>query len=75
MPTCARTEETTIARDGATAIPEVFYMTDDGQETTVEDGGLPQILLQARPAYRQPGYRAFRKELDASRKAGGFFAP
>ena len=74
MPTSARTEETTIARDGATAIPGVFYMTDDGQETTVEDDELPQILLQARPAYRQPGYRAFREELNASQKARGFFA-
>ena len=29
--------ETTIARDGAIAIPGVFYSTDDGQEATVEE--------------------------------------
>ena len=40
--------ETTIARDGAIAIPGVFYITDDGQET-IEENEVPQILLQARP--------------------------
>ena len=35
--------ETTIARDGAIAIPGVFYITDDGQEATVEDNEVPQI--------------------------------
>ena len=33
----ARTERTTIARDGAIAIPGVFYITDDGQKATVEE--------------------------------------
>ena len=45
--------ETTIARDGATTIPGVFYITDDGQEA-VEENEVPQILLQARPAFRTP---------------------
>ena len=44
--------ETTIARDGAIAIPGVFYSTDDGQEATVEENEVPHILLQARPAFR-----------------------
>ena len=35
--------ETTIARDGAIAIPGVFYITDDGQEA-VEENEVPQIL-------------------------------
>ena len=39
--------ETTIARDGAIAIPGVFYITDDGQEA-IEENEVPQILLQAR---------------------------
>ena len=34
--------ETTIARDGAIAIPGVFYITDDGQEA-IEDVEVPQI--------------------------------
>ena len=42
--------ETTIARDGAMAIPGVFYVTDDGQEA-LEENEVPQILLQARPAF------------------------
>ena len=41
--------ETTIARDGATAIPGVFHVTDDGQSATVEENELPQVLLQGRP--------------------------
>ena len=38
--------ETTIARDGAIAIPGVFYNNDDGQETS-EENEVPQKLLQA----------------------------
>ena len=38
--------ETTIARDGAIAIPGGFYITDDGQEA-IEENEVPQILLQA----------------------------
>ena len=49
--------ETTIARDGAIAIPGVLYITDDGQEA-IEENEVPQMLLQARPAFRHPGYRA-----------------
>ena len=49
--------ETTIARDGAIAIPGVFYITDDGQEA-IDENEVPQILLQARSAFRHPGYRA-----------------
>ena len=49
---------TTIARNGATAVPGVFYMTDDGHETLVEENALPRMLLQARPTSRQSGYRA-----------------
>ena len=47
--------ETTIAHDGAIAIPGVFYTTDDGPEA-VEGNEVPQILLQARPAFRYRGY-------------------
>ena len=46
--------ETTTARDGAIAIPGVFYITDDGQEP-VEENEVPQMLLQARLAFRHPG--------------------
>ena len=46
--------ETTIARDGAIAIPGVFYKNDDGQET-IEENEVPQILFQARPAFQHPG--------------------
>ena len=42
--------ETTIARDRAVAIPEVFYIIDDGRGD-VEENEVPQILLQARPAF------------------------
>ena len=66
--------ETTIARDGAIAIPGVFYNTDDGQET-IEENGVPQILLQAQPAFRHPGYRAVREDLNAAQKSRGFFGP
>ena len=66
--------ETTIARDGAIAIPGVFYITDDGQEA-VEENEVPQILLQARPAFRHSGYRAVREDLNAAQKSRGFFGP
>ena len=46
--------ETTIARDGAIAVPDGFYLTDDGTEE-IEESEVPQILLQARPAFRHPG--------------------
>ena len=66
--------ETTIARDGAIAIPGVFYKNDDGQET-IEENEVPQILLQARPAFRHPGYRAVREDLNVAQKSRGFFGP
>ena len=66
--------ETTIARDGAIAIPGVFYITDDGQEA-VEENEVPQILLQTRPAFRHPGYRAVREDLNFAQKSRGFFGP
>ena len=34
----------------------VFYITDDGQEA-IEENEVPRMLLQARPAFRHPGYR------------------
>ena len=46
-------------RYGAIAIPGVFCITDDGQEG-IEENEVPQILLQARPAFRHLGYRAIR---------------
>ena len=46
--------ETTIARDGAIAVPDGFYLTDDGTEE-IEEKEVPQILLQVRPAFRHPG--------------------
>ena len=64
----------TIARDGAIAIPGGFYVTDDGQEA-VEENEVPQILLQARPAFRHPGYQAVREDLNAAQKSRGFFGP
>ena len=66
--------ETTIARDGAIAIPVVFYITDDGQEA-IEENEVPQILLQARPAFRHPGYSAVREDLNVAQKSRGFFGP
>ena len=64
--------ETTIARDGAIAIPGVFYFTDDGLGE-VEENEVPQISLQVRPAFQHPGYRAIREDLNAAQKARGFF--
>ena len=66
--------ETTIARDGAIVIPGVFNITDGGQETT-EENELPLILLQARPAFQHPGYRAVREDLNVALKSRGFFGP
>ena len=66
--------EATTARDGAIAIPGVFYITDDGQEA-VEENEVPQILLQAPPAFPHPWYRAVREELNAAQKSRGFFGP
>ena len=66
--------ETTIAPDGAIAIPGFFYITDDGLEA-IEENEVPQILLQARPAFRRPGYRAVREDLNAAQKSRGFFGP
>ena len=40
---CEDGETTTIARDGVTAIPRVLHITDDGQETTVEENEVPRI--------------------------------
>ena len=48
--------ETTIARDGAVAIPGGFYITDDSQEE-IKEYEVPQILLEARPAFRHLGTR------------------
>ena len=47
----------------------VFYITDDGQETTMKENEVPQILLQARPACRHPGYRAVREDLNVAQKS------
>ena len=66
--------ETTIARDGAIAIPGGFYISDDGLEV-IEENEVPQILLQARPAFRHPGYRAVREDLNVAQKSRGFFGP
>ena len=66
--------ETTIARDVATAIPGVFYIIGDGLGE-VEENEVPQILLQARPTFRHPGYRAIREDLNAAQKSRGFFGP
>ena len=66
--------ETTIARDGAVAIPGVFYNNDDGQET-IEENELLQILLHDRPAFQHPGYRAVREDLNVAQKSRGFFGP
>ena len=64
--------ETTIARCGAIAIPGAFYITDDGQEA-IEENEVPQILLQARPAFRHPRYGAVREDLNVAQKSRGFF--
>ena len=42
---CEDGETKTIARDGATATPRVFYITDDGQETTVEENEVLRTLF------------------------------
>ena len=52
----------------------VVYITDDGQEA-IEENEVPRILLQARPAFRHPGYRAFREDLNVSQMSRGFFGP
>ena len=63
--------ETTIPRDGAISTLWVFYITDDGQEA-IEGNEVPQILLQARPPFRHPGYRAVRADLNGpGRSASG----
>ena len=67
-------EETTIARDGGIAIPGVFCISDDGQEA-IEENEVPVTLLQARPAFRHPGYRAVREDLNVAQKSKGFFGP
>ena len=66
--------ETMIARTGAIAIPGVFSTTDDGQEA-VEENEVPQILLQARPAFQHPGYRAVQEDLNVAQKSRSFFGP
>ena len=66
--------EMTIARDGAIAIPDGFYLTNDCPEE-IEENEVPQILLQARPAFRHPGYRAAREDLNAAQKSQGLFGP
>ena len=66
--------ETTIARDGAIAIPGVFYITNDGQEA-IEENEVPHISLQVRPAFRHPGYRAVREDLNVAQMSRGFFGP
>ena len=66
--------ERTIARDGAIAIPGFFYNNDGGQET-IEETELPQILLHARPAFRHPGYRAVREDLNVAQKVQRFLRP
>ena len=66
--------ETTIARDGAIAILGIFYITDDGLEA-IEENEVPQIFLQARPAFRHPGYRAIREDLNVAQKSRCFFGP
>ena len=66
--------ETTIARDGAIAIPLVFYISDDGQEA-IEENEVPLTLFQARPAFRHLGYRAVREDLNVAQKSRGFFGP
>ena len=66
--------ETTIARDGSIAISGVFFITDDGQEA-IEENEVPQKLLQARPAFRHPGYPAIREDLNVAQRSRGFFGP
>ena len=52
----------------------VFYITDDGQEA-IEENEVPQILLQARPAFRHPRCQAVREDLNVAQKSRGFFGP
>ena len=40
-----------------------------------EENEVPQILLQARPAFRHPGYRAIREDLNVAQKSSGCFGP
>ena len=66
--------ETTIARDGAVATPGGFCITDDSQEE-IEEDEVPQILLQARRAFRHPGYRVAREDPNTTHKSRGFSGP
>ena len=52
-----------FCKDGTIATLRVFYITDDGPEATIDENAVPQIFLQARPAFRHPGYRAVREQL------------
>ena len=61
-------------RTSTIAIPGIFCNYDDGQET-IEDNEVPQISLQARPAFQHPGYRAVREDLNVAQKSRGFFGP
>ena len=48
----------------------VFYIQE-----AIEENEVPQILLQARPAFRHPGYQAVREDLNVAQKLRGFFGP
>ena len=45
-----------------------------GQEA-IEENEVPQILLQARPAFRHTRYRAVREDLNVAQKSRSFFGP
>ena len=68
-----RRSQTTMTRDGAIADPGVDHITDESPEVTAEENEVPQIWLQAQPAFRHHGYWAVREELKAAQKARGFF--
>ena len=48
-------------------------MTDDGRRRRWKRTKCLRYNLQARPAFRHPGYRAVREELNAAPKARGYF--
>ena len=42
-------------------------------QEAIEENEVPQTLLQARPAFRHPGYRAIREDLNVAQKSRDFF--
>ena len=60
---CCKDRETTTSHLGTEIISGVFLMDTEEVGECSEESDVPQILLQARQAYRQSNYREVRNEL------------